>query len=998
MCKRMTTRSRIVLTLAAVAMAIVAGPAQAGTLEGELGILTPGTLAGNNPATGAPWAVGDTYRFAFFTSAKTTAESADIATYNTWVQGLANATTAYDIGADDGATWKAIGSTATVDARDNTSTNPTVETGHAIFLLDGSTLIASDYADLWDGEIQNIIDLTEQGTVSAHWPFTGTYTDGTSVTGKPTSFSPLGGGSDINQGNSSNVTQWIWRTWTSAPVTQELQMYALSDPLVILSDPELASAPNPADAQPEVLRDSVLSWAPGDFAAKHDVYFGTVFDDVNDASVTNALGVLAHQGQIATTYDPGRLDFGRTYYWRIDEVNAPPDSTIFKGFVWSFTVELLAYPIENVTATASSSSVGEGAENTVNDSGVDANDLHSTETTDMWRSSPDGDGPAWIEYEFDRVSKLHEMWVWNHNSGLEQIYGFGFKDVSIEYSADGIDYKALGTTHEFAQAPGTPGYAHETIDFEGAAAKYVRLTANSTWGSPLGGLSEVRFFEIPVHATEPYPDSGTTDVGLDVVLGWKAGRGAVSHDVYVGTDPDALTPAGPVTEPAFDTASLDLELGQDYHWRVDEVNDAETTTTWQSDTWSFSTPEYLVVEDFESYNDIEAGQEGSNLIYLTWADGFDNPPVNGSTIGYTEMYQPSMETSIVFDGRQSVPLSYNNTVATYSEVTANVASLQAGQDWSKYGIKGLTLRFYGDPNNAVNDRMYVKLNGVKVEYDGDAENLKRIGWQMWYIDLASAGVNLSNVTDLAIGFERIGAFGGQGMVLLDGIRLYSHDRQLITPVDPGTVGLQAHYEFEGNTNDSSGNARHGTIMGNPTFVTGEIGQAISFDGLSDFVNIDGYKGIVGDGTDTPPWSVTAWVRTLGNGEVVGWGGDGNGNRMEFRIDAGRTRAEGGGGNTQGDTSMNDGGWHHIAVTVQPNSVYSSGIDLWLDGQIDTTSNSDPDPWHPIADFDVKMGISYNESGREFTGSIDDVRIYDRVLTAEEIAWLAGRNQPFDRPF
>jgi hypothetical protein len=67
----------------------------------------------------------------------------------------------------------------------------------------------------------------------------------------------------------------------------------------------------------------------------------------------------------------------------------------------------------------------------------------------------------------------------------------------------------------------------------------------------------------------------------------------------------------------------------------------------------------------------------------------------------------------------------------------------------------------------------VKVNGVKVLYDGDAENLKFRGWQMWYIDLASLGVNLSNVNTLTIGLERIGGLGGQGMILLDGIRLYS---------------------------------------------------------------------------------------------------------------------------------------------------------------------------------------------------------------------------------
>jgi len=532
-------------------------------------------------------------------------------------------------------------------------------------------------------------------------------------------------------------------------------------------DPVLASNPNPADEQTDVPRDVILSWRPGVSASAingHKVFFSENFGDVNDGVDGITLS--------ASSYDLGRLEFGTTYYWRVDEISPPPNSTVYPGKVWSFTTELLAYPIENVTATASSSNVNEEAGNTVNGSGVDANDLHSTEATNMWRSSPDGDGPAWIEYEFDKVSKLHEMWVWNHNSSLEQIYGFGFKDVSIEYSADGIDYKALGTTHEFAQAPGTPGYAHETtIDFDRAAAKYVRLTANSTWGSgALGGLSEVRFFRIPVHARKPDPDSGATDVDPDVVLGWEAGREAVSHNVYVGTDPNALTLAGPVTEPAFDTASLGLKLGQDYHWRIDEVNDAETTTTWQGDIWNFTTVEYLVVDDFESYNDTPSGEEGSNLVYETWADGFNNLAANGLTIGYTEMYQPSMETSIVYgDGKQSVPLFYDNTVAGYSEVSVNTDVLGIGRNWTKGSPTTMMLWFYGDPNNAVTEQLYVKIGGTRVDYPGDPAELARPRWNQWPIDLT--GMDLSNVPSLAVGFERTGAIGGAGMVYLDEIYL-----------------------------------------------------------------------------------------------------------------------------------------------------------------------------------------------------------------------------------
>ena len=194
--------------------------------------------------------------------------------------------------------------------------------------------------------------------------------------------------------------------------------------------PAYASAPNPADEATDVPRDVALGWKPGDFANTHNVYLGTAFDDVNDAVLADADSA----GQAGTTYDaPGRLDFGQTYYWRIDEVNAPPSSTVFKGKVWSFTTELIAYPVENVTATASSSAPGQGPENTANDSGLDADDLHSVVGAHMWLTATGDPGPIWIQYEFDKVLKLYEMWVWNQNSLMEAAIGFGIKDATVEY-------------------------------------------------------------------------------------------------------------------------------------------------------------------------------------------------------------------------------------------------------------------------------------------------------------------------------------------------------------------------------------------------------------------------------------------------------------------------------------------------------------------------------------------------------------------------------------
>ena len=559
--------------------------------------------------------------------------------------------------------------------------------------------------------------------------------------------------------------------------------------LMHLTLPPTASNPNPYDGMTDLPRqDLVLSWKPGVYANKHDVYFGTVFDDVNDADRSDPRGVLAIEGQSTTTYEPlGLLDFGQTYYWRVDEVNAPPDSTIFKGEVWSFTAELFAYPIagERITVTASSQAEDQVMENTVNGSGLD-NDRHSNEINAMWLSASAGPQPTWIQYEFDKAYKLHEVWVWNYNGIMEPMLGVGFKDVTIEYSVNGTDYTTLGTTHEFAQGTGAADYEHNTtVDFGGTTAKFVRLTVNSSWVVflPQYGLSEVRFLYIPVQATEPSPDSGATNVDVDITLGFKAGREAAKHDVYLSTDEQAVIDE--TASPVFNVpggssytsySAGELDLGQTYYWKVNEVNEAETPTTWQGDVLNFSTQEYLVVEDFEDYNDFEPDR-----IFDTWIDGWTDTTKGGSQVGYDEA--PFAEQAIVHGGKQSMPLNYDNTTASYSEATANIANLKVGNDWTKYGIKALSLWFYGDPNN-VAQQLYVRLNNTKVVYEGNViNNIARPAWQLWPIDLATVS-GLQNVTSLTIGVEGAST---AGLLYIDDIRLHPETFASIS-VDVSTPG------------------------------------------------------------------------------------------------------------------------------------------------------------------------------------------------------------------
>ena len=99
----------------------------------------------------------------------------------------------------------------------------------------------------------------------------------------------------------------------------------------------------------------------------------------------------------------------------------------------------------------------------------------------------------------------------------------------------------------------------------------------------------------------------------------------------------------------------------------------------------------------------------------------------------------------------------------------NTDALPIGSDWTLGGANTLSLWIYGDPNNPTTEQMYVKVNNVKVVYDGD---LTVAEWQEWPIDLAGLGGNLNNVATLSIGFDRTAALGASGMVFIDDIRLY----------------------------------------------------------------------------------------------------------------------------------------------------------------------------------------------------------------------------------
>ncbi len=496
--------------------------------------------------------------------------------------------------------------------------------------------------------------------------------------------------------------------------------------------PGLASKPSPADEATDVYTGTTLGWKPGEFAAKHDVYLGTVLADVNNAGRSDPLGVSVSQAQDANTYDPaGDLRLETTYYWRVDEVNAPPSSTVYKGKVWSFTTEPVGVPITNVTAKASSSQLGMGPENTVNGSGMNSSDKHSAEGKEMWLSA--GLAPNWIQFEFDKAYKLHELWVWNSNQSIvESFIGWGAKDVTIEYSTDGSAWALLAGVPVFTQASGMPDYAHDTVvNFGGVSAKYVKLTINSTWGGmPQCGLSEVRFLSIPVQARLPQPADGVTDQELAVALSWLPGRGAVSHKVYFGSDKqaviDSTSLAGTVTKPGFDVASLDF--GTTYYWKVVEVNDAATPSSWEGPVWQFTTKPYQVVDDFESYTN-----DSPKRVFQTWIDGWGfsedeffpkgNPGNHtGSMAGHDPLSGTIMETVVFHGGVQSMPVEYNNVNSPYySEVERTWSQ---AQNWTIGSANTLVVWFRGQAPDFVENGGTITMGAAGTDIWNSADQFR----------------------------------------------------------------------------------------------------------------------------------------------------------------------------------------------------------------------------------------------------------------------------------
>ena len=474
-----------------------------------------------------------------------------------------------------------------------------------------------------------------------------------------------------------------------------------------------ASGPSPKDGALHMATWASLDWRAGDFAVSHDVYVGDDFDDVDNGTADTFLG-----NQTETTILAGFPGFavpdgftpGTTYYWRIDEVNDADPNSPWKGNIWSFSIP---------PKTAYFPDPADGAEF------VDPN------ATLSWTA---GDG-----------AKLHTFYIGD--------------------SFDDVNNAAAGTPSGIASF--NPG------SLESEKVYYWRVDEFDGIETHKG---DIWAFTTPGAVGNSQPANGAVDVPMIATLSWTPADNAASHELYFGTDADAVknaTTASPeyIGPRALGAESYNpggLDLDGVYAWRVDEVYPSGTV---KGLVWTFTTADFILVDNFESYDDVDPlpGEPGINRIFDKWIDGFGTA-TNGALVG-NDM-PPYAETILVHGGAQALVYRYDNANKT-SEATL---TLTYPRDWTEEGVTRLSLWFRGTSGNA-DERMFVALNGSAVVYHDVPAATQKTGWTEWVIDLqefANQGVALTNVNTITIGFgtKNSPALGGTGTMHFDDIRLY----------------------------------------------------------------------------------------------------------------------------------------------------------------------------------------------------------------------------------
>jgi len=338
-----------------------------------------------------------------------------------------------------------------------------------------------------------------------------------------------------------------------------------------------------------------LSWTPGSGAKVHTVFFGDNYDDVSNA--------VEGLPQAASTYDPGPLESDKTYYWRVDEFDG---IETYKGDTLSFTTI--------------------GARGT----GL-RGDYYTGTNFDklvLTRLDPQVDFP-WGGGAPDPAvggSNISVRWTGEFSAQFTEIYTFyTISDDGVRLWVDGKlileNWTAHGDTENLGTIDLVAGQFYSIVleYYQGGGGSIAQLGIKGSRTEKQ--LIPTALLWPPIKARNPNPSNGAVDVRQTPSLVWGAGEAAASHEVYFGTE-EAVKNADTSSSEYKGSRDLgsesydpgQLEWNTIYYWRVDEIEDGGTIQ--RGNVWSFTTANFLIVDDFETYNDLNEDEPASNRIYL----------------------------------------------------------------------------------------------------------------------------------------------------------------------------------------------------------------------------------------------------------------------------------------------------------------------------------------------------------------------------------------------
>ena len=406
---------------------------------------------------------------------------------------------------------------------------------------------------------------------------------------------------------------------------------------------------NPAPVDGAMYPDTwvTLSWTAGAYAVSHDVYIGENFDDVNEATRDSDLFWI---NQDLTFYIAGFAG------------NAYPDGLV-PGTTYYWRIDE-----------------------------VNEADPNSPWKGEVWSFTV----PSKTAY-FPNPADNAELVALNVQ--LSWTPGLGAK---LHYIVFGEDFDQVNNAA--AGIPnGNPNYNPGPLML--AKTYYWRVDESDGTDTYKG---EVWSFTTEGAVSGPNPADGAAGVKPSVILSWDAGAVAKSHEVYFGTDADAVKNAttsspeykGPkaLGEESYDPDKLALTTT--YYWRIDEVNGVNPDSPWAGKVWSFTTGDFFVIDDFEDYD------AGENQIWYAWHDGlgYGTPGTadyyagngTGAAVG-DETTASYTEETIIHGGEQSMPLAFDNNKQGYANYSEVEHTLTDQRDWTEEGVTELSLWFRGNP-------------------------------------------------------------------------------------------------------------------------------------------------------------------------------------------------------------------------------------------------------------------------------------------------------------